>query len=328
LYTIDKFLEAAQNTNNIWDFLNYPFYHFYGYSNLNKMWGGENIKALLYYGFGIDENGNMSIANFLLNLVAIIPIGRAGTIVGKFLAGVLEKAGIKIGINLADNFLIREIYRIGGNLIKKWNLGNFETWNKIASFVSNFPLPNPWTLITMPLEGIVKAIGNQKLITVVTAFTSFQFRRDLAELGSLLVGPDPIGKILETYGKLGGFINRNLEYVGNIAKKAINANVSTVKTVIGKVVNKVATTVKQVVNKVVDTAKKAVNKVVTKVKTTINKAVNTAKKAIKKAVTTVKKTVNKVVTTVKKAVNKVVNTVKKAVTSGVNWIKSKIRLPW
>jgi len=63
-----------------------PFLRFYGYSNLYNVWGGGNIKWLLDFGLGIDENGNMSVGKFLLLLFSIIPIGRAASVGGRFLA--------------------------------------------------------------------------------------------------------------------------------------------------------------------------------------------------------------------------------------------------
>ncbi|MDI6723431.1 MAG: CARDB domain-containing protein [Methanobacterium sp.] len=326
-YTWDKLIQAGQKawqTGNIWDFFDTNFYHFYGYSNLNKMWGGENIKALLYYGFGIDENGNMSIANFLLNLVAIIPIGRAGTIVGKFLAGVLEKAGIKIGISLAENWLIRKFGNFLSDLTQKFGLRNPERLQDIVGFIGNVLLPNPVGWVADIFKGLAKLTGNEKLIAAATAFSSFQFKRGLGELGNLLISPDPIKKIWNIYGEIGGFLNRNLNYLADSTKKFINRAVNAVKTGIGNVINKITTTVKQQIPKAVTTVKKVVNKVINNVKTVVKKAVTTVKKTVKKVITTVRKVVTKAVNTVKK----VASTVKKAVSSAVNWIKNKIRWPW
>lgn len=327
-YIWDKMIQAGQKawqSGNIWDFFNYDFYHIYGYSNLDNMWGGENIKALLYYGFGIDGNGDMSMGNFLLNLAAIIPIGRAASIIGKSLTGILERAGIKIGINLGDNIIVKGISDYIGKLTQKFNLNNPETLKEITSFIlGNAVLPNPVGLGADILKGLAKLAGNEKLIAATTAFSNFEFRRGLGDLGNLLISFDPVKKIMESYSATINLITKNVQYLGDTAKQLISTTVNAVKTGVGKVVNKVATTVKQVANKVATTVKKTVSKVVTKVKTAVNKVVTTVKKAVNKVVTTVKKTVNKVVNTVKQVANKVTN----AVTSGVNWIKNKIRLPW
>ncbi len=87
-YTWDKLIQAGQKawkTGNIWDFFDYNFYHIYGYNNLDKMWGGQNIKQVIKFFTGIDENGNLSVGNFILLLASIVPIGRVGTWVGKIL---------------------------------------------------------------------------------------------------------------------------------------------------------------------------------------------------------------------------------------------------
>jgi hypothetical protein len=110
-YTWDKFAQAGQKawrTGNVWDFFNYPFYRVYGYSNLDKMWGGQNIKTLLDWGFGIDEKGDLSVGGFLLLLFSIIPIGRVVSVAGKALSRILSKAGLKVGVNLAENWSIRK----------------------------------------------------------------------------------------------------------------------------------------------------------------------------------------------------------------------------
>lgn len=342
-YVGSKFLEAAGKaweTGNVWDFFNYNFYHFDGYSNLDHVWGGENIKALLYWGFGIDENGNMSIAQFLLNIAAIIPIGRAASIAGKALSGILSKAGLKVGLNLADNVLLKGVTDLVGNLAKKFQLKNLETWkNAISWIISNALIPNPVGWATDILKVLAKSTGNEKLIAAVTAFSTFEFRRGLGELGNLLISSSSIDKVLNLYGEVGGFLNRNLNYLVDVSKNFVKGTVNTVKAGVSNVVNKITTPVKQTVSKAVNSVKKVVNKVVNNVKSTVKKVVKKTKTVVKKIVKTVKKTVKKVVSTVKKTVKKVatkvvrtvkkvVKTFKKTVSSAVNWVKSKIRWPW
>jgi len=337
-YVSSKSQEAAQKawvTGNIWDYFNYPMFHIYGYSNLDETWGGQNIKFLLDCLAGIDENGNMSILQFLLNLAAIIPIGRLASIAGKALSGILERAGIKIGLNLADNVLARRLGKYLDILTQRLKLGNFETWKNAISWIGNVLLPNPVGWFADIFKGLAKLTGNEKLIAAATAFSSFEFKRGLGELGNLLVSPDPIRKIWNIYDEVGGFLNRNLNYIADISKNFVKGTVNAVKASVSNVVNKITTTVKQIVPKAVTTVKKVVNKVANYVKTTVEKVVTKTKTVVKKVATTVKKTVKKVVITVKKVVikavstvKKAVNTVKKAVSSTVNWVKSKIRWPW
>ncbi|KAF5076435.1 hypothetical protein DSECCO2_160230 [anaerobic digester metagenome] len=87
-YIQDKLMQAAQKawtTGNVWDFFNYDFFHIYGYSNLDHTWGGENIKQVIKFFTGVDENGDLSVGSFLLLLVSVIPIGRLGTLAGNLL---------------------------------------------------------------------------------------------------------------------------------------------------------------------------------------------------------------------------------------------------
>jgi vacuolar-type H+-ATPase subunit H len=275
---------------------------------------------LLGWGFGIDENGDLSVGGFLLLLLSIIPIGRIASIAGKALSRILSKAGLKVGVNLAENWLIRKFGNFLSDLTHKFGLKNLETWKNAISWIGNVLLPNPVGWATDILKGLAKLTGNEKLIAAATAFSNFQFRRGLGDFGDLLVSPDPVRKIGNVYGEVGGFLNRNLNYLIDSSKKFVNGAVNTVKSV-GNIVNKISTTVKQLIPKAVTTVKKAVNKVVTNVKTAAKKAVNTAKQIV----TTAKKVVNKTVNTAKKVVKKAVNTAKKvvnkAVTKAVNTVK-------
>ena len=340
-YIQDKLMQAAQkawSTGNFWDFWNYNFYHIYGYSNLDHVWGGENIKWLLYWGFGVEQNGDMSVGNFLLNVLAIIPIGRAGTILGKALSGLLSKTGIKIGFNFGKNFL--RARKFFDNLAKKFGFFDLKRWKEFVSVVGDVLFPNPVGWFVDASKALGKLVGSERLVAIATAFGNFEFRRGLGDLGKLLVSPDPLKKVWENYGELGAFLNRNLNYLIDSSKslidsskKVINKAVNTAKTGFNKVMTKITNTVRQVLPKVVTKVKTTIKKVVNKVKKTVKKVVNkvkkvvkTVKRVIKKVVHKVKKVVKKVVKVVKKVVAKVKTTVKKVVTSTVNWIKSK--WPW
>ena len=75
-YVSDKSGEAAKKawkTGNLWDYWDTTMFHIYGYGNLNKIWGGENIKWLLDTFLGLDEKGNVSVGNLLIDIIAILP---------------------------------------------------------------------------------------------------------------------------------------------------------------------------------------------------------------------------------------------------------------
>ncbi|WP_431061926.1 hypothetical protein [Methanobacterium sp.] len=292
-YAAIKSMEATQKaiqTGNPWDYFNYTFLTIPGYKNWDG-WGVGNIKALLDFGLGIDENGDMSMGNTLINLVSLIPIARVASWGGKALkgAGILEKLGLNI--NLGDNWLIRKIGDFTGDLGKKLKLDNPENLKNLVSGVSNVIFPNPVGWFTSTLEFGAKLTKNENLISAAKYLNDFQLKRGIGDLGGFI--SDPIGKLKDAYFKTGKLLNDNITYTAQLASAAIsNAKTAVVKT---------AAAIKTVVNKTITQVKTAVNKVVTKVKTAISNAVKT----------------------VKTVANNVINTVNNT----VNWIKGKV-WPW
>ena len=326
-YIQDKLMQAAQkawSTGNFWDFWNYDFYHIYGYSNLDHMWGGENIKWLLYWGFGVEQNGDMSVGNFLLNILAIIPIGRAGTIAGKFLAGFLERQGLKMG----KNVVLRQFKNYMANLARKVGLFDVGRWKKLFSVLGDVVLPNPVAIAADIFELITKKKGYKTLEAAAAFLSDFEFKRGLGDVGGLLTSSNPLKKVYGTYKEIWDFASRNLKYAGDLVKNA-GKSFNTVKNVVKKVLanpkgtaKKVATKSVQIVKKVVSKSKtlkkfvKTAKTVIHKVRSTVHKAV----KNVKKVVHTVKTVAKKVVKVVKKAATKIAKTLN----SGINWLKSKI----
>jgi len=108
-YTMDKLIQAGQKawqTGNIWDFFNYNFLTIPGYNNLNNMWGGQSIKWLLDVGVGIDENGNMSVGSFLINLasIATLGIGKLGITGAKVAIKIFGKSGVELITGLMRSY--------------------------------------------------------------------------------------------------------------------------------------------------------------------------------------------------------------------------------
>ena len=327
---ISEAINKARSTGNIWDFFNYDFFHFYGYSNLDHMWGGENIKWLLYWGFGVEHNGDMSVGNFLLNVLAIIPIGRVASIAGKFLAGFLERQGLKTAINIGKRLRTAKEYL--KFLAQKFKLNDPVLWKKFFSVIGDVVLPNPVAIAADFLEFVTKRRGYNSLGVVAKFFSGFEFKRGLGDISGLLMSSNPLKKMYDTYKEVWDFASRNGKYIGNLVKNA-SKSFSIVKNIVKTVLTNPKGVAKKVVVKYVQIAKKFVTKsktlkkivktsknIVHKVKSTLHKAVKIVKKATKKVIHAVKKVAKKVVKVVKKVTTKAVKTVK----SGINWLKNKI----
>lgn len=118
---ITEATKEAWKTGNIWKFFDYNFYHIPGYKNLNKVWGGGNIKGALDFLFGIKSNGNMSVGDALLNVASIIPIGRGASIGGKLLSRFLPK----VASTLMKRGAVQTILKGAGKHLK-WGKSIFQ----------------------------------------------------------------------------------------------------------------------------------------------------------------------------------------------------------
>ncbi|MBI5679277.1 MAG: hypothetical protein HZC47_00030, partial [Methanobacterium sp.] len=205
-YTITKEYEAldkAWQTGNPWDFWDYTFLTIPGYKNLKNMWGGGNLQWCLETLFGIDENGNMSLGNTLINVVSLIPIARVVSWGGKAIksGGILEKLGIQ-GLNLGDNIIVNEFSKFTGWLGKQIDFKSPENLKNGLSFVTNLTNPNPFGPILDLAGYAAKRINPESIIAkAATAFNTFELKRGVMELATTLVGPDPVKKISDQWQK-------------------------------------------------------------------------------------------------------------------------------
>ena len=336
-YTWDKLIQAGQKawtTGNVWDFFNYDFFHIYGYSNLDHTWGGENIKQIIKFFTGVDEDGDLSVGNFLLLLVSVIPIGRLGTLAGKLLTkspillkywrfvekpvtyflsklGIFTKDPVEAFLGVSSklsSLLDPSLGLIPACLELVAGISGKEVLRKIiessvykrlfgydtVKSVTTIFNPNSWN------PNNIKKAWNETIESVVS---------NAKWLGSTV---KDIGKKLIVEGKK---LIPNAVKVAT--KKVVNKVKNTVNTV-KKIVKNTAKTVKNTAVKIVKTAKKAVKTV----KKVVKKTVKTVKKAAKKVVRTVKKVVKKTVRVVKKVAKKVVKTVKNTVKKAVNAVKN------
>ena len=78
-YIVGAFTEAYVFCNGSgWSFINYPFFHDTMYSKvLDASFGDSSpwIKGVIDFAFGIDANGNMSIGQFLINIISLFGVG-------------------------------------------------------------------------------------------------------------------------------------------------------------------------------------------------------------------------------------------------------------
>jgi hypothetical protein len=217
---ISEALNKARSTGNFWDFWNYDFFHFYGYSNVKEMWGGENIQWLLETLFGIDSNGDMSVGNFLINIFALLPIGRLGSLAWKGLTAAFGKSGIKIGLNLTDNILIRKLYSKLGNLFRKDGALNPETLKNLTSVFNNVVLLNPFSFVLDFLGYVAKRNSGNMLSKAVLVFGNFEFKRGSMDLGAVLLGLNPVKKIVESWHKSKNFVVNSAKYAFKVVKSS------------------------------------------------------------------------------------------------------------
>jgi ElaB/YqjD/DUF883 family membrane-anchored ribosome-binding protein len=364
-YTWDKLIQAGQKawqTGNIWDFFDYNFYHIYGYSNLNKMWGGENIKWFLDKFFGIDPDGNMSVGYFLLNLATIIPIGRVASIGGKLLVRFLPKAAylmkspavqfllknsaVQTIMKSADKYLIAPSKELGKLIIDKFPkyLRNIklkdiaEGIKKISDLINM--TPKTW------IETIVKALSKSSWISrngsklVTTVFDKLKLWGKVLpeEIPTIIV--DGIKLIWQ--GAKGGFsslLNIFSDMTPLAVKEWVHTTPWRMRTFRG--LKKLTSThlykdVHGVVSPLIKKnaalhsvykAAKKVNEAVKKIPETAKKVVKTASNVVKTvaktAKTVAKNVTSKVTKTVKKVASKVSKVVKK-VTRVVKKVSTKI----
>ena len=348
-YIWDKLVQAAQKawqTGNIWDFFDYEFYHFYGYSNLDKVWGGGNIKQVIKFLTGIDENGNMSIGHFMLLLFSIIPIGRAASVGGKFIAKYLPKAFTTLMKSRAVQTLLRNrtvqtILRGAKKYLKPLKRLGKSILDKIPKVLRNINLTDIGKGIKK-ISDLINLSPKTWIETIGKGFSRFPWIRSRGlQLKTKLkrwVTSKDIKHIID------GGINTLREGAKGGADflKGVFANMTpkAVKQWVGAVPwrrntfgwlknlatkNKIYRDIHGILSPIIKRnaalrsvydAAKTVNETVKKIPEAARKVVNTAKtvaKTAKKAARKVVNTAKTVAKTAKKAASKFVNTAKKAV---------------
>ena len=92
-YTLGTFIKAGTSSKNIWDFINYPFLTIPNYNKtIYNIFGSKfapYVEGFVDLAIGIDENGQMSIGQLIINILSLVGVGLIGKL-GK-LGGAISK---------------------------------------------------------------------------------------------------------------------------------------------------------------------------------------------------------------------------------------------
>jgi hypothetical protein len=111
--------------------LSYNFMSIYGYSNLdNYGWGGEIVKAILEFTVGIDQYGDVSYGDLLLNCLALTIPG-VGGLAAKGAKGVIATILKKIPkkLRVAATKIVEKFVETIGKVTKKIPQGALNEFN-------------------------------------------------------------------------------------------------------------------------------------------------------------------------------------------------------
>lgn len=231
-YVSYKSGEAAKKsgkTGNFWDYWDTTMFHVYGYSNLDKTWGGENIKWLLDGLAGVDEHGNVSVGNFLINLIAIIPLARLATGGGK-LTRILPKS-------LQNNKIYTKFKNVFTDLLKKLHLNNVKI-KDLVSGVGNVLFPGASTLVDVFAKFVSRVTAKSKNVVLgylnkgLKYFSVYQFKRSIVnDWGGFVKAPNKTRYVTNKANAFKNVLVKNIKYS---AKKTIKGVYKAVKPYIPK----------------------------------------------------------------------------------------------
>ncbi|MDP2836420.1 MAG: hypothetical protein Q8N97_05510 [Methanobacteriaceae archaeon] len=317
--------KKAGKTGNFWDFWDKTMFHVYGYSNLDKTWGGGNIKWLLDGLAGVDEHGNVSVGNFLIDLIAIIPLARLASWGGKSL--------VKIVPNVVKN---SNLYRKLLKLSNKFGLTQSNNLNNVYSVLTSVINLGPGVIVDIASRLVSKVLKSDNKATIALSnFASYQSKRAIGDIIGFIKAPDKVKFVKENALKTINNISRNFKYpvksiaakVKGLAKtvsKVVKGAAKSISKVTGKIKSTVKSTIKKaktVIKTTAKTIKKKVIKYSKKAKTVYHKAKTYVKKAAKKVYHKAKKVYHKAKKYVKKVYHKAKSYVKKVYNKAKSYVK-------
>ena len=188
LYVVGAFAEAYVACNgSISGFLKYPFFHDPQYNKFMDATFGEYspwIKGILDFAIGIDANGDMSIAQFIINVISLLGVG------------LLEKGGSKI-------------------LTRLNKLNMYLKGSKITIFIPN-RLPNLNTMLN--LVDISIQLVNKPHTGIISL--TYDIGKFLAEkFGFNMASKGTESSIITSIIKTSQIIDR---YLNNLSKPVLN----------------------------------------------------------------------------------------------------------
>ncbi|PKL66371.1 MAG: hypothetical protein CVV28_10850, partial [Methanobacteriales archaeon HGW-Methanobacteriales-1] len=267
-----------------------------------------------------------SVGNFLIDLIAIIPLARLASWGGKSL--------VKIVPNVVKN---SKISKTIGDFFSKMGLSKFKTWDDIYSLTTNAINFGLGTIIDIVSRLVSKVLKSDNKSTIALSnFASYQSKRAIGDIIGFIKAPDKVKFVKENALKTINNISRNFKYpIKNIVVKVKGLTKTVSKVVkgaaksISKVTGKIKSTVKSTIKKAktvikttAKTIKKKVIKYSKKAKTVYHKAKTYVKKAAKKVYHKAKKVYHKAKSYVKKVYNKAKSYVKKAGKKIYNTVKN------
>jgi len=195
-------------------------FHVYGYSNLNKTWGGGNIKWILDGLAGVDEHGNVSVGNFLIDLIAIIPIARLATGGGK-LTRILPKS-------LQNNKKYVQLKKSFDLLLEKLHLNNVKI-KDLVSGVGNVLFPGASTLVDVFAKFVSRVTAKSKKNVVLNYlnnglkfFSAYQFKRSIVnDWGGFVKAPNKTKYVANKVNTFKNVLVKNIKYTGKSLVKGV-----------------------------------------------------------------------------------------------------------
>ncbi|PKL67039.1 MAG: hypothetical protein CVV28_06410 [Methanobacteriales archaeon HGW-Methanobacteriales-1] len=255
------------------------------------------------------------MGNFLIDLIAIIPLARLASWGGKSL--------VKIVPNVVKNSNFGQkvgqfLQKIEINKLNNWSQGTYS----IVTNAINFGLG---TIVDIASRLVSKVLKSDNKATIyLSNFASYQSKRAIGDIIGFIKAPDKVkfvkGNALKTINN----ISRNFKYpIKNIVAK-VKGLAKTVSKVAGKIKSAVKSTInkaKTVIKTAAKTIKKKVIKYSKKVKTVYHKAKTYVKKAAKKVYHKAKKVYHKAKKYVKKVYHKAKSYVKKVYNKAKSYVK-------
>lgn len=260
---------------------------------------------------GLDEKGNVSVGNLLIDIIAILPLARLASWGGKSV--------VKIVPNVVKN---NNVYRKLLDLSRKLGSRYPNALNNIYSTLTNVINLGPGAIVDIAsrLLSKVSKSGN-KFSIALSNFAAYQGKRAIGDIIGFIKAHDKIKFVTNNFLKTTSNFIRNFNYaVKNLPNtvKRISKTLNKVVTGVSKGISKVAGNIKSVVKSNIGKAKTVIK---TTAKKVYHKAKSKVKKAAKKVYRTVKKVYHKAKKYVKKAYNKAKNHVKKTYSKAKSFVK-------